>query len=293
MDIAADEHPRDSHARLKTEMWVELIHANNLKMALLAALAAPSLPMVWHVRDIFPGRQPVLRLLQFASRAATKVLAVSQAVAHHLPDPSKTEVLYDAVELPLVEAAVPSQRTPPVFGFVGRLDAWKGIRAMADAFEIVRRRHPGAEFVVAGEWPEAAVLDGRAGITQLGFQQNLAEVWRRVDVAVTPSIEPDQFPRAVIEAMSYGKPVIGATAGGIPEAIAHEETGLLVKPGSVEELAAAMLRFADAPGQVTATGVARRRRCEARYSVETQQTSLDRIYETVAGQRVAAAAGMA
>ncbi|MCC6536265.1 MAG: glycosyltransferase family 4 protein, partial [Bryobacterales bacterium] len=235
---------------------IDLIHANNLKMALLAALAAPSLPMVWHVRDIFPGRQPVMRLLQFASRAATKVLAVSQAVAHHLPDRSKTEVLYNAVELPPVEAAAPSRRTPPVFGFVGRLDAWKGIRALADAFAIVRRAHPEAELLVAGEGPEAAVLNGRAGITQLGFQKNLAEVFSRIDVAVTPSIEPDPFPRAVIEAMSYGRPVVGAAAGGIPEAIAHDDTGLLVTPGSVEELAAAMARFSREPELVAALGAA-------------------------------------
>lgn len=266
---------------------IELIHANNLKMALLSALAAPSLPMVWHVRDIFPERQPVLRLLRFASRAATKVLAVSQAVAHHLPDRSKIEVLYNAVELPPAEAAVPAtaagRRTQPVLGFVGRLDGWKGIRVLADAFEIVRRKHAGAELLVVGDGPEAAVLSGRAGITHIPFQTNLAGVWSRIDVAVTPSVEPDPFPRAVIEAMSYGKPVVAAATGGIPEAIAHEETGLLVEPASVEDLAAALTRFLDAPELVARMGTAGRRRCEQRYSVQTQQTALDRIYQTVIG----------
>lgn len=272
--------------KIVADEGIDLIHANNLKMAHLAALAAPSLPMVWHVRDIFPDRQPVLSLLRLASRAATKVLAVSQAVAHHLPDRTKTEVLYNAVELPPIEAAFPAggsgvRRTPPVFGFVGRLDGWKGIRVLTEAFEVVRRKHEGAQLLVVGDGPEAAVLSGCPGITHLPFQKNLAPIWSRIDVAVTPSVEPDPFPRAVIEAMSYGKPVVAAATGGIPEAIAHEETGLLVAPSSVHELAAALTRFLDTPELVASMGVAGRLRCEQRYSVQTQQTALDRIYETV------------
>ncbi len=157
------------------------------------------------------------------------------------------------------------------------------IRVLADAFEIVRRKHAGAELLVVGDGPEAAVLSGRAGITHIPFQTNLAGVWSRIDVAVTPSVEPDPFPRAVIEAMSYGKPVVAAATGGIPEAIAHEETGLLVEPASVEDLAAALTRFLDAPELVARMGTAGRRRCEQRYSVQTQQTALDRIYQTVIG----------
>jgi len=259
---------------------IDLIHANNLKMAALAALAVPSAPLLWHVRDIFPRTSAVERLVRWTSRAATKVLAVSQAVAHHLPDRSKTEVVYNAVELSREDDCRPA--AAPTIGFVGRLDAWKGIEVLVEAFETVRRSRPDAELLVAGDGPQAGRL-GRLGIRQVPFQTDLSAIWRQIAVAVTPSIEPDPFPRAVIEAMAHAKPVVASATGGIPEAVDDGVTGFLVRPGRSQELAAALCRLLDAPGMAASMGAAGRRRCEQRFSIEAQQSAVSRIYETVAG----------
>jgi glycosyltransferase involved in cell wall biosynthesis len=58
---------------------------------------------------------------------------------------------------------------------------------------------------------------------------------------VDPSVQHEGFGLAFIEAAAFGVPGIGSTGGGIPEAIIHGETGLLVPEDSVERLAAALI----------------------------------------------------
>jgi len=52
--------------------------------------------------------------------------------------------------------------------------------------------------------------------------------------------ENESFGRVIVEAMACGVPVIAARSGGIPEIIRHQQDGLLVAPGNVEELQAAL-----------------------------------------------------
>lgn len=64
------------------------------------------------------------------------------------------------------------------------------------------------------------------------------------DVFVLPSFI-EGLPVALLEAMALGLPAISTNVNAIPEAVMHEETGLLVQPGDAEVLAKAMLRLAD------------------------------------------------
>ncbi|MFN7925811.1 MAG: glycosyltransferase family 4 protein [Bryobacteraceae bacterium] len=262
---------------------VSLVHANNLKMLLLAAAAAPEQPRVWHVRDIFPESAMMRRLITLGCKVATKILTVSGAVARQLPDRSKVEVLYNAVELP--RGAEPSgerleKAGPKTIGYVGRLDPRKGLDTLVDAVRIVRRSDPEVRLLVAGDGPGGAGLD-EPFVTRLPFQREMEPVWKRIDVAVTPSVEPDAFPRSVIEAMSYAKPVIGAATGGIPEAIEHGTNGYLFRPGDAAELAGKLLDMLAAPERARRMGRAGRLACERRFSAEAQVDQLLGIYDEV------------
>ena len=62
---------------------------------------------------------------------------------------------------------------------------------------------------------------------------------------VLPSEWYENAPVSVLEAYALGRPVIGTRIGGIPELIRHDETGVLVEPGNVEELADAMAGIAN------------------------------------------------
>jgi glycosyltransferase involved in cell wall biosynthesis len=264
--------------RLIESHHVDLIHANNFKMHVLATLASRGrkIPVLWHVRDIFPRRNT--RLLRMAGRAAARVLTVSRAVAAQFGDESKVSIVYNAVEMPPPPAGRGPEQ-PPVVGYVGRLDAGKGLDTLVKAFLGLHVRYPRARLLIAGEGPERRSIPSHPAIDVLGFQSDLSGAWGQMDICVQPSSQPDSFPRAVIEAMSWAKPVIGAAIGGIPEAIEEEATGLLFEPGDVAGLSVrleALLRDRD---RAKAMGAAGRRRCEKLFSVPAQIQQLTRIYD--------------
>ena len=77
------------------------------------------------------------------------------------------------------------------------------------------------------------------------------------DVFILPS-HNEGLPISILEAMSYGLPVISSPVGGIPEVVG-EGNGVLVTPGSDAEIAKAMMRYVGNPGLVAKEGAAGRR----------------------------------
>ena len=73
----------------------------------------------------------------------------------------------------------------------------------------------------------------------LGFRSDVAAVLQAVDIVCLPSLA-EGFPLAVLEAMAAGKPVVATPVGGVPEAIVHNETGLLTEPAQPDALASAI-----------------------------------------------------
>ena len=58
----------------------------------------------------------------------------------------------------------------------------------------------------------------------------------------------ENFPHAAVEALAVGVPVVATAVGGVPEIVQDGENGLLVPPGSADELAGALRRVVDEPG---------------------------------------------
>jgi glycosyltransferase involved in cell wall biosynthesis len=264
-------------ARIIRDRRIALVHANNLKMLLLAAAAAPQIPRIWHVRDIFPATPAVRRAIGAAARLSTRVLAVSGAAAEQLPRCADPIVVHNAVELPAPVEARSDPGRPPTIGFVGRLDRLKGLSTLLEAYQMVRRQHLSARLLVAGDGPEEKIISA-SGVIRLGFQKDMTPVWRQMDIAVVPSIEPDAFPRSVIEAMSWGKPVVASATGGIPEAVEDGRTGYLVPPGDAGALAGHICALLASRSRMDQMGQAARLRCEQRFSAGDQAARIAAIY---------------
>jgi len=132
--------------------------------------------------------------------------------------------------------------------FVGRDFARKGGRELLAAWAQVRRALPDARLTVVGP-PRAPDGADLAGVDWLGAVENQTELRRlyeEASVFVMPSLfEP--WGHVFLEAMGCGLPCIGAAHCAMPEIISDGETGLLVPPGEVEPLAAALERLLGDP----------------------------------------------
>jgi glycosyltransferase involved in cell wall biosynthesis len=116
------------------------------------------------------------------------------------------------------------------------------------------------------------VIIGREGATaRASFSSNVLavgpwphdlvmEAWRRCLLALVPSLSPETFGLAALEAMAAGRPVIASRIGGLPELIRDGQEGVLVEPGDVSSLAAAIERLLADPELRARMGAAGRRR---------------------------------
>ncbi len=134
---------------------------------------------------------------------------------------------------------------PTRFLFVGQLEKHKGVMELFDALE---QLPDDVELHMAGEGTLSEYVIHRAQtdkrIKHHGFVslKHLVNLLGNTDAVVVPSICYENSPTVIYESFLIGVPVIASRIGGIPELVEDRETGWLVEPGNVDELAAGMLR---------------------------------------------------
>jgi glycosyltransferase involved in cell wall biosynthesis len=122
--------------------------------------------------------------------------------------------------------------------FVGRLIKGKGTADLISAAKIL----PGIEVTIVGDGPERERLQQMAKGLPIRFvgrvdHDEVANYLKRARLLVLPSHAGDGLPNVILEAMSFGLPVISTRTAGIPDVVLHQKTGLLFNPGDVQELA--------------------------------------------------------
>jgi phosphatidyl-myo-inositol dimannoside synthase len=135
------------------------------------------------------------------------------------------------------------------------------------------QRMPEASLMLCGEGPEKASLMSQARALGLGrhvlFPGRVADAemtahYGLADVFALPALQPkgdvEGFGIVYLEAAACGVAVVGARTGGIPDAVAEGETGLLVDPQNLRELEGALLELLQNPQRAQAMGRAGRLR---------------------------------
>ena len=142
----------------------------------------------------------------------------------------------------------------PTALFVGVLEAYKNIDGLAAAWRRVVRELPDARLVILGEGSRRDVVDELVAelpeqvehIEQLP-PSGVSEQLDRSTVLVLPS-RSEGLGRVLVEAMARGRGIVASRVGGIPDVARDDREALLVEPGDVGELAAALVRvLADRP----------------------------------------------
>jgi colanic acid/amylovoran biosynthesis glycosyltransferase len=174
-----------------------------------------------------------------------------------------------------------------------RLIEKKGIDIALGAFARFLALHPGSTFTIAGEGPlrePMAQQVARAGLTAsvyfTGFldQAALRDLYHRSHVFVHPSrMTADQnqegIPNSMIEAMATGLPVLATRHGGIPEAVEHGRSGLLVAEDDQTALFENMRRLAEEPALWESLSHAAAADVRARFEHSAQIATLEACYD--------------
>jgi D-inositol-3-phosphate glycosyltransferase len=146
---------------------------------------------------------------------------------------------------------------------------------------------------VAGETPDDAYLRGcltycsSAGLGDrvefLGHIHSIEKFVQSVDLVALPSSGAEAFPRAVIEAMACGKPVVATGAGGTPEAVDEGCTGFVVPARTPGALAARLHELLIDEGLRIRMGRCARRRAEALFDAKQNAAQTASVYREVLG----------
>jgi glycosyltransferase involved in cell wall biosynthesis len=278
----------------------DVVYVNCLSHLRGAAVARSlGLPVVWHLREILP---PGPRRRWFAGRlrsGATRIVAVSEAVAAWVREEGlgdRVEVIYNGVDPPVGGVDRDASRDrfglpceAVVVGLFSQLLAHKG------AIDLVRAAHAAVaeddslQFLIAGHGPisfadqlRREIASGEAA-GQLHLVPPQPEIWEllaAVDVLALPTLWPDPLPRAVMEAMAAGRPVVAYENGGVPEMVVNGETGFLCRPGEVDDLSRAILELAGDETLRNRLGESGRKRARELFSVERH---LDRMEHLLMG----------
>ena len=287
-----------------------LIHAHfgpdaTHALPLARALGVP-LVLTHHGYDVTTNddalaRSPSLRL--YIKRraqlynAAELVLCVSRfvrdkAIGRGAP-PHKTLVHYIGIDLASFTPDPAVKRSDTVL-FVGRLVENKGCDQLLRAMRLVQLARPKCRLVIIGDGPVRTRLEELARelalrqVTFLSAQPSgLVRHWmNRARVLSVPSVTIDSgasegFGLVFVEAQAMGLPVASFATGGIPEAVIHDETGLLARERDVDALAHNILALLSSDSMWARCSEAGQKRVRDLFDIRRQTAALEGLYRSV------------
>jgi len=287
-----------------------LVHTHSFHAGLVGAVGVPLSRPARLVTTIHsypptgPGAEslgPGVRLaLRMMLRRATRVIVVSEALRQDLlqfrPEAAaKMVVIPNGVAVPTqVPVSVEEARTAlglpldiPLVGMVARLAPQKGIAEFLRAARLVCDRVAEAQFLLVGDGPlreqaETLVQELKlaARLHLLGEMESARDAIGALDVLVVASLAEGSSVSAM-EAMAFGKPVVGTAVGGVPEVVADGDTGLLVPPGDPEALADAVCTLLADPERAQGMGERGRQRAAAHFGIDLMIERTKAVYADV------------
>jgi glycosyltransferase involved in cell wall biosynthesis len=178
-----------------------------------------------------------------------------------------------------------ARRTGPgqAFVCVARLAPEKGVDVLLRSW--ARAFPRGEETLIVGgsgelerEMRAAEELPGVRFVGRLKASE-VVEIMLEARAVVVPSLWYEPFGRTVAESYSVGVPVIASRIGTLPEIVRDGETGLLVEPGSADDLARALRAMATKPDEALRMGQQARELYEKEFSPAATTSRLLEIYD--------------
>ncbi len=242
-----------------------LVHAHDAHAHTMAWLATTlwglDRPVVVSRRVAFPPSHSLPTRKKYLHPSVVRVLCVSDYVRAQMAQwgmpPERLAVVYDGVDLGRFAGSTTASmhdlagwpHEVPVVGYVGALTEEKDLVTWLRAAARVAAAHADARFALIGDGPQRRALESLAHSLGLegrvwfaGFRDDVAALLPSLRVLLFTS-RSEGLGTTLLDAMAAGVPVVATRAGGIPEVVQHEQTGLLAPPADVDTLARHVLRL--------------------------------------------------
>lgn len=288
-----------------------IVHTHSSKAGILGRVAAKlaGIPVIVHTihgLPFHPYQSSLLNLSyvlleRIATAMSTHVITVGEvmkqnAIDAQLAPASKFTVIYSGIEMDRftmdrydvnkIKRALGIPEKKPVAGCIARLFPLKGHDYLLEATR--QLIHEGEDFMLLlvgdgslrpklEDYVRRNKLDAHVHFAGLVPSERIPEMIAAMDFLVHPSLR-EGLPRAIVQAMAMGKPAVAFDVDGAREVIQHGVTGYLLKPGSVDGLAAAMKQFLHVRDRVHAKGPTHMQRIRDRFSSDRMVKEIDRLY---------------
>lgn len=289
---------------------IQLVHSNNPRVSYHGGLGAKlaGIPSIMHVRDIENLPFSPLYKAIFINMICDRIIPVSVATRDEILRQTKIltqkiKVVHNGVfseingstsnELQELKSELGVKNNEQVLAVAGRITPSKGYDVIIRAISLLMNSFHNVRLLVIGEaWSgdelyleKLEILSKQLGIankvTFTGFRGDILRILNIVDVFVHCPVEPDPLPRVLLEASAYGKAIVAVDVGGINEIIQDNKTGLLVKPGDIEEISAAISRLIEDAELRLVLGQAAKENVNNNFSIEKHVSSIESIYNSL------------
>lgn len=303
-----DVHAGWQLGRVLATVQPDVIHAHDphavalmqMAMKMPGALAKPPLLVASRRVDFHLQKNAFSR---WKNNRVDAWIAASQVIAGMLEKDgipaSKIYVVHEGVSISKIDrvdnvdahAAFFLPHNAPLIGNVAALVPHKGQKHLVAAAARVIRDVPDARFVILGEGELRESLERQIKelglerhVILAGFRPDVIGLIKSFDVLVMSSLT-EGLGTSILDAMACAKPVVGTRAGGIPEAVRDEDTGLLVPPHDEAALAAAIIRLLKDPALAAHLGASGRQRAAEYFGVERMVSETLSVYQRALSSR--------
>jgi glycosyltransferase involved in cell wall biosynthesis len=297
-----------------------LVHLNDSPLLAAAWVARNhGAKVVWHLRSALAGdgRDRRSQMIgSFMDAFGDAAIAIDRDVAARFPIRLPLEIVHNSVRPPTAagirgKAALGLPEHKVAVGFAGFVRRQKGWQELVSAAEILVREGAPAHFVIMGggvrppeyfrTWrgralaltnlltdEESAIKDlvaekGLEGhFSFLPFTAETGDIYNALDIVTFPN-QGVGLGRPVLEAATYGKPVVASGSASGAGVLLPGKTGLLLEDASPEELASALRILIDDPDLRRRLGEAAAEHARDRFDPASNARAVERLYDELLG----------
>lgn len=240
-----------------------------------------------------------LAVVRRADRIVTVSGSMTDLLVAHGVRRDKIRLVYNAVESERPSATTSAADVRArhgirpgdlAVGVIGRLNSEKGQLTFLKAFQTTLAACPTAKALLIGDGPDQAMLERYCAdhglsdhVVFTGHQRDVASFYQMLDLLVLPS-RSEGLPNTVLEAMSFGIPVLATCVGGVPEIIG-DDNGVMVPPDDPPALAAEMTALLADAGRRDAIGTRGRLSLFPRFDAAERSRRILALYDEVLADR--------